>query len=475
MAFLTSSELFDTVFGMAPKNKETKQFLTKLADYLQGKQASPLAKTMGKHIAAGGTMASFTCREDLFMDIADELYEYEIPYAPTATNDGKTGFIVRKQDEEQAMQVCKEMLQVKGKFCRVLTGEDIIKKVAISKEQDKSCIAVYGLTPGQAQLMKDRFAKYFEHAEIGLDQMEDGTMMITLLAKDAVKRNIRSAPDLCTVYLETILASTGPNRIKNEAYAELKIAMQDRLAKGFYDGKTNLNKTPLWIVGYGSQYITITANGFTYGRAVRRGDEIQFIPYEQADTTQPDYKQLLISYSSRIPFPIVTYNSTEVIHHFQRQTGEDMDVLDVSPSSQYRAYARGEKLLSKQLDQMVTRKIQNDQIMNMDGRQNEKFLHYIEALKELLKAFILGRIPKGYEPSDGKILQDILKKYQMDGEMYEQSLLAIRDIEAVTISASIERIADVEKKIEKERGMEVARKREEKKNRGRTKSTLEKE
>ena len=152
-----------------------------------------------------------------------------------------------------------------------------------------------------------------------------------------------------------------------------------------------------------------------------------------------------------------------------------MDVLDVSPSSQYRAYARGEKLLTKQLDQMVTRKIQNDQIMNMDGRQNEKFLHYIEALKELLKAFILGRIPKGYEPSDGKILQDILKKYQMDGEMYEQSLLAIRDIEAVTISASIERIADVEKKIEKERGMEVARKREEKKNRGRTKSTLEKE
>ena len=54
MAFLTSSELFDTVFGMAPKNKETKQFLTKLADYLQGKQASPLAITMGKHIAAGG-------------------------------------------------------------------------------------------------------------------------------------------------------------------------------------------------------------------------------------------------------------------------------------------------------------------------------------------------------------------------------------------------------------------------------------
>ena len=46
MAFLTSSELFDTVFGMAPKNKETKQFLMKLADYLQGKQASPLAKML---------------------------------------------------------------------------------------------------------------------------------------------------------------------------------------------------------------------------------------------------------------------------------------------------------------------------------------------------------------------------------------------------------------------------------------------
>ena len=118
--------------------------------------------------------------------------------------------------------------------------------------------------------------------------------------------------------------------------------------------------------------------------------------------------------------------------------------------------------------------------MQMDGRQDEKFAHYVEELKSVMKALTLGRVPAGYELEDSKNIKDILDKHKMDGEMYEQSQVALQNIEVVMITTTIERIADVGEKIGEEKGkrdreIEEQRKERASRMRGRTRSTLEKE
>lgn len=481
MAFMTSNTLFDNVFGDEPEKTPSEIFITELISYLKNKHSSPLARKMGVYLEKGGACTAFSCREDVFSDVAEELYEKELPYAATATLEGRFGFLVREADKEKAYEACNNVLERRSRTCLVMTGEEIMKQAAFSREADRSCIAIHGLASGQARLIQEKYALYIDAAKIGLDHMEDGTVTLTVFAKDAIKKNLRKGPDLCTIYMETILASNGPNGVRNQAYAELRVALQNKLAVSFNDEISNLNKTPLWVVGQGTQYLTIKANSFSYGRAIIDDDNVQFKTFYQADIAQPDYRQMLISFTERIPFPLTTYNQSEVLEHFRQQKsgGVELDLLDSAPDSKYRMYARGEKQLAKQIDLMITRKIQNDPIMQMDGRQNEKFTHYVEEFQSMMKAIIIGRMPEGYELADVKVLNEIMNKHKLDGEMYEQSLIALQSIEAVAITTTIDRIADVAEKIveekdAREREIEKQRKARETRTRGRTHSTPEK-
>lgn len=466
MAFMTSGDMFDSVFGKELEKEPTALYLDELSIYLKNKH-SPLAQAMGEYISMGRELSAFTCREDVFQDVAEELYERNIPYAATATKTGDRGFLVRAEDMAAANEATYAVRGKRSRTCLVLSGKEMLRQAAKEKEKNRSCIAIYGLSTGQAQMMKEGFAKHVEAAKIGLDKMKDGTVTLTVFAPGSIKKNIRQGADLCTIFLEMILSSGGPDGVSKQACSELKATMQSRLAKNFQDGKTNLNKNPLWIVGSGTQYICVTAGAFTYGRAVVDERNVLFNQEFQADAIQPDYRQMLVSYAQRIPFPMLTNNREEVIEHFllQKEDGDAFDILDTAPDAKNRVWSRGEKQMATLMDRMITRKIQNDSIMIMDGRENEKFEHFKQELIVFLEHLRLGHIPDGYEPSEGKALFEIMKKHKLEGEMFGQAILFMQTIDAVLITTTIERLADIgaiidrEKELEKEERAEKARAR----------------
>ena len=469
MAFNTSSSIFDSVFGSEPEKIPSEHFLSELGRYLY-EQKSPLASALGEHINRGGSLSTFTCREDLCSDIADELYENDIPFVIVVSSDEKYGFVVRQEDAVSAKESCESVLTRKGRSCITMTGEDIQKQAAKYSKNDRVCIAIHGFKYGQAQLFKQKYTEYTDAAKIGIDLMEDNTYSLTFFAKDSVKQYANGEHDLCRIYLDVILAMGGPYRAKVSQYAESKANMTERLANDFYEPGVNLYKTPLWVVGNGRHYIKVTANGFVHGIATVIDDDVSFNTLLQADITQPDYHELLVSYASRIVNPGCTYNLNEVIEHFkhlerkkrrEKEEKDYIDVLDSIPTPEEIVHRRGEKQLASQFDTMIMRKIQNDPIMVMDGRYHEKFTHYISELKDVMKNFCIGRLPAGYSKEDNDRIRTILDKYGLDCEMYEPCLKNLKDIDAVEIAASVERIADVSERIAKGRE-EQARRAEEK-------------
>ncbi len=459
MAFNTSSSMFDSVFGSEPEQAPSEHFLMELGAYLN-KTKSPIAKTLGEHISKGGSLSTFTCREDLCSDVAEELYENDIPFVIVTSMDDRYGFAVRNEDSVYAKKASDTVLTRKGRVCIVMTSEDIKKQAAMLGESDCTCISIHGLKFGQAQLFKRKYTEYNDAAKVGVDHMMDGTYTLTFFSKDSIKKYANGTPDLCRIYLEVILATGGPYRAKVSQYAEAKAALTERLATNFMDLNNNLKKNPLWIVGNGWHYMKVDINGFTYGVASAKSNDITFNVISQADVAQPDYHGMLVSYASRIVNPSCTCNHNEVMEHFkhlqrkrrkEQEEKDYIDVLDTVPSPEEIVQRRGEKQLVSLLDTMIMRKIQNDPIMVMDGRYHEKFLHYTSELKNLMKEFCIGRLPLGYSKEDHVRIKEVLKKYNLDGEMYKQSLTNLKDIEAVEIKATVERIADISERIGKNR------------------------
>ena len=130
---------------------------------------------------------------------------------------------------------------------------------------------------------------------------------------------------------------------------------------------------------------------------------------------------------------------------------DEYDYLDISPTATYRVWDKGEKLLAAKIDNMLTHKMQGDEIMTSSGRWNEKFVHYSKEAANFLAGLAVGRIPPGFDKMDIAELKSIMRKYKLEGEMYKQAAVELNQVEALMITHTIERIADVNERIGSER------------------------
>lgn len=452
MAFKAANDIFDAVFGSdVPEQEKTlsEAYLAEVADYLKTRTNVPGAVEMGTWIAEGKPVSSFLCRADMTEPLAENLREAGIPYAVLYTEKGQNGFLIRAEDGKRTDEVKAQTLAKASRICRIVSGEKMMQEAAASRHTDKSCLAIHGLTLAQAMYIKESYAQHFFVPEIGMDLMSDGTYTLTVMGKGSIKENTKDGQaDICTIMLETVLKTSGPNGPRNCYYAEQEADYKKRLTRNFQEKGVNLNRTPLWVIGKGPQYMKITATGFTYGYAEAEGNEITFVETVMADESQPDYHQMLISYTRRIPYKVFTHNTEAVYFHFKNKTEDDeLDFSDTTPEPIYFVYRRGEKELVALLDKIMTRKISGEQVMTTEGRWHEKFARYMNEAKAVIEALGVGRLPAGYLPEDLKAVEKVLQKYKLEAEMYERSIAVLQEIQAIPLENSISRISDIQQKM----------------------------
>ena len=464
MAFNTSNDDFDLLFGEETQTP-SERFHTDLMSYLRTKSNVPSAVKMAEWLADDKPVIAFKCRENVGLSVVEKLYENKIPYVTMISESGKLGFILRQCDKEAVEKANEEVLHEKSRFCTVISGSQMAKQASQSRETDKSCLVVHGLSRSQAEIMKRKYAQYFEAPKIGLDRRHDGTYDFTVFGRESVKRNSRGGPDICTLFLETLLETGGPDEARVNAEANMHSIFIERLAKNFDDPEINMNKMPLWIIGAGMNYMKVTSSEFVYGHVtIARNRELDFNQDAHASALQPDYREMLVSYAARFYNPIMTYNMSEVISHFGGANDSNhLGPSSLLPNSKSRAWARGEHEMSLLIDKMLTRKIAGDPIMTMEGRWGEKFQHYANTAKEFMASLTTGRVPKGYEQSEISSLQEIMDKHGLEGSMFSKVSKNFTKINAITISDTRDRITNVAERIgesrdaiEKEKAREKA-------------------
>lgn len=449
MPFETSAETFNAVFRGALEKKPFDYFLDELSRYLKSKPAVRFAAEMAAWIDARKPLAMFTCREDLLYSLVDDMLEGDVPHVVISSKPGKFGIMIPENAVEKSDQIKRIALAKRSGICKAVTGKDFLKIVAGTKASDKSVLAISGLSAAQAKLIQDKMALYMGITRVGVDKMQDQTTTLYFVGRESIKSSIRDEADLCRMYLETAMEVAGPYGEVRSASARLEQEFQDRLAMNFSQSGVNLNKTPLYIIGSGTQYMKVTGLNFEYGHVVMENKRPAMKPEFKADALQPDYRQLLISYSSRIPRRVMTYDNADVLRSLGANMAKTHGTVDYSPSDTERLVRRGEGQIVALLDQMVTLKISGDVEMTIAGKWDEKFKHYCAEAARLIRSFIHGGLPKGYEAQDIIKIGEIAKKYGISLDDYEPVADMLTSPEVALLTSEVERIVDIQEVVER--------------------------
>lgn len=449
MAFEASNADFYSVFGkpQALKPSPSRTFLDSLTKYLLSKPSIQSAHDMGVWLSEKRPVSAFLCREDVVTDLAECLTEKGIPYAATVSAGGDTGFLIRAVDAPEVERLSRQVLDRMGHYLKVMSGQELREELSRARGQDKNVLSISGLSGEETRIFLSRYREYKDGSKVGVDRMQDQTYTISLPAGNSIKKSCRDGVDVCRIYLESAMAARGPNGSRNTARAILQERYEKALAHDFREEDVNLMRTPLWIVGTSRQYMKVTGRGFEYGYGIQNGDEVTLTPTVQADTLQPNYRQMLISYGERIPNKRMTYDSTEVINHFRKNTNDAvLDVLDTTASVSEKMTGWGEKKIAALMDTMVMRKIQGDSIM-LTGKHDEKLLHYALEAASILEAVSAGYIPDGFEAEDMGALRALMDKYGIEETSYKDTAVMLSKTEVQVSARNFERITDLDKEL----------------------------
>lgn len=470
MAFNISNDLFDAVFSGKITVPKASDFKMQLADYLS-KLASTEAKQMSEWIRKGGKMSSFRCREDLVDPISSELSEMHIPYALIVRTDGQLGFLTRRDDKEAVDKAKAHVMERLGHTCTIVSLEEMKHSLAKKKKNERAMITLNGLSGEFVELLREMYTEKYQDCEIAIDRRQDGTYSIGVPGEAHVLRSrMEDQTDLCHTYLSILMKEAGPYGAMVMGRAALQNQFNEAMTKGFISEGNNLQKTPLWIVGRGTQYVKVLARSFEYGRAKRDSKYGVSLNTEfQAGTMQPNYTELLNSKCQRIPNKMMTYSFDDVLEHFKAELSDAAyDKLDSSETAEERAYMKKEQKLIDKIDAIVYNKIQGDPTMLLFGRYDEKIAVYMQTAKNLIEAMMKGIAPEGFEKGDIDELYSVVDEVGIDVDEYKGVLPGLDKVEPVLLKDTIEKIADIDQLFEhtmsraKERNIEREVEREEK-------------
>jgi len=466
MAFATNTKTFDTIFGQTGEASPVDFFLDEISRYLKTKSSVKFAEAMSASIDKREPMSVFVCREDLVYDMSDEMLDENVPHVVVSAEGGKYGFLVLQKDLESIDRIKAVLLSKKSGICKTVSGKEYSRKKAMAKSADKSVLAISGLSDEKAYLLKQKMGEYFDVAEIGWDKMQDRTNTLYFDGKESVKKSVRDGVDMCRIFLEASIELDGSGGQARTAVALLEQEFENSLMNNFARKGVNLSKTNLYIVGAGTQYVRISGTGFEYGHIVLKDKRPAFSPEFKADGLQPDYRQLLTSYTSRIPRKIMTYDNAEALRCYYRAT-QNSEARDLRPSDRERISLRASRKLSSMIDEMVKIKISGDQEMTISGKWDEKFKHYCNEASYLLTEMAAHRTPIGYGIDDIKSLRALAETYGFEIDDYKKAVKELREAEIYLLTSEIERIVDIEELVEHIQAAEKQRQEERREERAR--------
>jgi hypothetical protein len=399
MPLATSNDLFDQIFKSEDRSL-TEEFLNLLKEYLQARKTTRHQRML-EAINEDKPLSSFMIRSDVIDDFAIELLMQDIPFVLICNKTGEYGALVMSEEKPAIIGAVTNLLARKGNFMAVMTGEELFNLVQQYDEKNKALIALNGLTREQLRLLEKLCREKGELTEISEDLMEDGTYRFM-----APARKTAIGANFARIIFEMFVMTEGYNAEVNEKRIQSEFAFDQLRYNNFgrdviQNGRQGMNMD-IYIVSSTNQYMKIMQTGFEYGRAALQNGQIVLIPDTELYMDTMGYYDYENSYLNRMTNPSATTNIHQVMDHMINViTGcPERDSLNYGYDQDEHLVHQTEMVMAKTIMKVVMRKVQNDSLMNIEGKEMQKIGHVTSEAGIVLQGLCNREIPRGYDELD---------------------------------------------------------------------------
>lgn len=409
MGFKISNEEFYQIFGnpnnvnsnssynQKDKDEYNKKLRSQLISYLSTKKY-PSARALLKWLNKGGSFTTMSCRADVVNDLEEEFMKTGVAFTLFEGVSGNYGFLARSCDIEKQNKAIKNVLERKSKYCNITSGEEAAyfysKKSGL---KDTDMVAIGGLNEEEVHLLKESCNKVLPNQTIGIDEMSDGSYLLTFHGKSSL--DFTSDSNMATALVESLVTLNGNSAkiIRNKTKSD--IAYQKEFVNGFPDKNGSL-KNSVWIVGNERRYVERTTHGFKTGYPVEKDEDI--ILEEDSSITKDDenYNRKLHSALARISNKKCLYTEADVKMYFKIRKPyiENIKVA-------------GEKQLISIVGKIVSENLNRSHLNTMDKKWDSKLDLYKKEVAKILESAQKAKVPKGYKKKDIIAIMAIAKNY----------------------------------------------------------------
>lgn len=451
---MTNTEFKDALDRNDADAKVISSFLASLRRNLQ-RSGSQTSKELLKWMKEGGQLSAFTCRDDVLLNMAEEMSRAGIPYIVIHEVTGGAGILIRECDAKKVSVLTGDVLRRFSTYCRVASVQEAEMTYLQSNDDDKMMIQIGGLTEEEAQHLERKCQTALAGEVIGLDTMPDGTQLFTCHGKTAMESAHASL--FRQAVSETFFMMNGYMSGQSRSEERKISSYRQNLAMEFPDRNGTMSE-PVWIVGNGQYFVKRTKDGFELGHAVEIYEDVQLETDMVVSALDRRYHVRLNSALSKITGHTCLYEEDEVIEWFKTKR-----------SYVQAAYMEGQKQLAAVMDKMVMKKIGFDSTMQMQGQWSEKLAHYQRETAKLLIAAIKhpGRPPKGYSKDDMDKIKETAQDFGIDMDAMQPAAGRMAHMETFIKEAGPRRIENIMEHVHGLAGIEQPSGRSDKRQRGR--------
>ena len=403
MSLLASMDAFQKAF-VDDKKTFTEEFIVELRTYLKTKNRKRHRMLLEKK-KKNEPISSFQVRGDVVDDLCTEFLIREVPFVLIMNMMGEYGIIIRDSDRNNVINIINVILKRKSKYMRVMTGAELINYVT-ENEKDKNLVAVNDLTLAELRMLEEMCRSHGDLTEVSEDLMSNGKYRFMIPAKKAALTN-----NFATALFEMNVMSSGSNKEINLRRTQNTINFQDVRFNNF--GRAAGLAGALYVVGNSNQYLKIEQESFEYGHAALKDGYVRLIPQVYKDMSEMGFKEYEDSYLNRITQPAITKDIGQVTEHFNNmlKRTDERDSLNFGYTTDEKNTHFGEKTLIRAITDVVMRKVDHDDIMNISGKELHKIGYVTNEIGSVLNGLIEGEIPRGYDRADFAEIMSRITEY----------------------------------------------------------------
>ena len=431
MSFNMVNRDFEEVFGEGIKTdkKTCRDFMKTLRGYL-AKEDSISAKKILRWIEEGNQLDTFTCRQDVVEAMSGNLSREGIPYVLVNETTGRVGFLIRASDGQAIKRIRSRTLTERSNTCRISNNYDTGMIYLRGREEDKTMLLIGGLKKEEAFYFVSQCGGILPGETIGVDRMPDGTYLLTVHAKTAMR--IGRKASFPGAVAEALVAVNGETKEEVKEDIARRFEYLGEKNSGFPD-QTGGVQNPVWIVGTGYCFVKRTSEGFDAGHALDIDGNILLESDYRVDKKDKRYRQRLNSALARTTKHRCLYTVQDVIEYYRTPRRMLPDEKEIA-----------QQMLVRHMASLVTKKTNAEKIMRMDAKWEHKFRHFQKEMRRVAEGAAMGKVPKGYSKADIVMIRKEAKEVGVSLKAIAPCVKRYAELDTYAREAGMPRVTDLE-------------------------------